>query len=431
MNEYDSNRIYDMAKKIEYYKTLNLDEADCLVINTCHIREKATEKLYHEVGRVKKRFKNKKKPIVIVSGCVAQAEGQILLKKENYIDAVLGPQSYQKFQTVINEVEKKNESVNFTEFSTEEKFDKLNIYKNSDNKVTSFLTIQEGCDKFCKFCVVPYTRGPEFSRPVNEIVKEAEDLVANGSREVILLGQNVNAYQNDGKKLSNLISEISKIKKINRIRYTTSHPIDFSDDLIESHKNISKLMPMIHLPVQSGSNKILKNMNRKHTVEDYIDLINTLKKNNPTIKFSSDFIIGYPGETEQDFEKTVKLMRSIKFINSYSFIFSRRPGTPASKLEETPPNVSKKRLSYFQKIADEIKMEYRKNLFNKKSLVMFENRLNDGKGFFGKDEYSNPVIVQSRDNLAGKVVEVNITGGDKNTLIGKINKGVSKKDCAA
>tara|TARA_B100001248_G_scaffold253857_1_gene231580 strand:- start:1147 stop:2442 length:1296 start_codon:yes stop_codon:yes gene_type:complete len=431
MNEYDSNRIYDMAKRIEYYKTLNLDEADCLVINTCHIREKATEKLYHEVGRVKKRFKNKKKPIVIVSGCVAQAEGQILLKKENYIDAVIGPQSYQKFQTVINEVEKKNQSVNFTEFSTEEKFDKLNIYKNSDNKVTSFLTIQEGCDKFCKFCVVPYTRGPEFSRPVNEIVKEAEDLVANGSREVILLGQNVNAYQNDGKKLSNLISEISKIKKINRIRYTTSHPIDFSDDLIESHKNISKLMPMIHLPVQSGSNKILKNMNRKHTVEDYIDLINTLKKNKPAIKFSSDFIIGYPGETEQDFEKTVKLMRSIKFINSYSFIFSRRPGTPASKLEEIPSNVSKKRLSYFQKIADEIKMEYRKNLFNKKSLVMFENRLNDGKGFFGKDEYSNPVIVQSRDNLAGKVVEVNITGGDKNTLIGKINQGVSKKDCAA
>ena len=419
------------GKKIEYYKTLNLDEADCLVINTCHIREKATEKLYHEVGRVKKRFKNKKKPIVIVSGFVAQAEGQILLKKENYIDAVIGPQSYQKFQTVINEVEKKNQSVNFTEFSTEEKFDKLNIYKNSDNKVTSFLTIQEGCDKFCKFCVVPYTRGPEFSRPVNEIVKEAEDLVANGSREVILLGQNVNAYQNDGKKLSNLISEISKIKKINRIRYTTSHPIDFSDDLIESHKNISKLMPMIHLPVQSGSNKILKNMNRKHTVEDYIDLINTLKKNKPAIKFSSDFIIGYPGETEQDFEKTVKLMRSIKFINSYSFIFSRRPGTPASKLEEIPSNVSKKRLSYFQKIADEIKMEYRKNLFNKKSLVMFENRLNDGKGFFGKDEYSNPVIVQSRDNLAGKVVEVNITGGDKNTLIGKINQGVSKKDCAA
>ena len=256
MNEYDSNRIYDLVDKIDYQKTNNLKDVNCYVLNTCHIREKATEKVYHDVGRIKKEFKNKKKPIVIVTGCVAQAEGEILLNKEKYIDAVVGPQSYHKLNQTIIDIERKNKKINSTQFNVIEKFDNLNIIKNSDSNVSSFLTIQEGCNKFCKFCVVPYTRGPEFSRSIDELINETLNLVKNGTREINLLGQNVNAYSHNGKRLSHLIEEISKIDKIKRIRYTTSHPIDFSEDLIEAHKKVTKLMPLIHLPVQSGSDKI-------------------------------------------------------------------------------------------------------------------------------------------------------------------------------
>ena len=241
MNEYDSNRILDLTKKINYSLTENLKEADCYILNTCHIREKATEKVYHDIGRVKKEFRNKIKPIVIIVGCVAQAEGDVLLKKEKYIDAVTGPQSYHQINDIISKLEKKSKSINFTEFDVIEKFDTLNSLKNSDNKISSFLTIQEGCDKFCKFCVVPYTRGSEYSRSINELVEEANQLVENGAKEINLLGQNVNAYNYKGKKLSDLILEISKIKKLSRIRYTTSHPRDFTEDLIETHKNCEKI----------------------------------------------------------------------------------------------------------------------------------------------------------------------------------------------
>ena len=227
MNEYDSERIYDIAKKINYKKTEDLNETNCYVLNTCHIREKATEKVYHDVGRLKKAFRNKKKPIVIVTGCVAQAEGEILLKREKYIDAVIGPQSIHHFNETISKIEKNYKKVNSTHFDVIDKFDTLNSIKNLNNKISSFLTIQEGCDKFCKFCVVPYTRGPEFSRSIQELVNECNELVDNGSKEITLLGQNVNAYNYNGKKLSDLINEISKIKKLKRIRYTTSHPIDF------------------------------------------------------------------------------------------------------------------------------------------------------------------------------------------------------------
>ena len=263
MNEYDSNRILDLTKKINFTSTSNMGDADCYVLNTCHIREKATEKVYHDIGRIKKEFKNKKKPIVLIAGCVAQAEGDLLLKKEKYIDAVIGPQSYHRINDIILNLEKNSKTINSTEFNVVEKFDTLNSLVNSNSKVSSFLTIQEGCDKFCKFCVVPYTRGAEFSRSLNELSLEAEQLVNNGSREITLLGQNVNAYNYKEKKLSDLILKIAKIKKLKRIRYTTSHPRDFTEDLIQVHKDCKKLMPLIHLPVQSGSNKILKNMNRK------------------------------------------------------------------------------------------------------------------------------------------------------------------------
>ena len=254
------------------------------------------------------------KPIVIIAGCVAQAEGEILLKRDKYIDAVIGPQSYHQINDIILKIENKSKKINSTEFNVIEKFDTLNSYKNSDNKISSFLTIQEGCDKFCKFCVVPYTRGAEFSRSMNELVEETNNLVENGAREINLLGQNVNAYSYKGKKISDLIIEISKIEDLKRIRYTTSHPLDFSEDLIEAHKNCNKLMPLIHLPVQSGSNNILKAMNRKHTVEEYLEIINKLTKINRDIKFSSDFIIGYPGETHEDFMKTVELMKKLNLL---------------------------------------------------------------------------------------------------------------------
>jgi len=293
MNEYDSNRILDLVKKINYTSTKNLSEADCYVLNTCHIREKATDKVYHDIGRVKKEFRNKSKPIILVAGCVAQAEGDYLMQREKYIDAVIGPQSYHEINETINKVEKKLKKINFTEFDVIEKFDTLNSIKNSDNKISSFLTIQEGCDKFCKFCVVPYTRGAEYSRSINEILNEANQLVDNGSQEITLLGQNVNAYNYNNKKLSDLIMEIDKIKDLKRIRYTTSHPIDFSEDLIEIYKISEKLMPLVHLPVQSGSNKILKLMNRNHNIEYYLQIYEKIIKKNSSVKFSSDFIIGY------------------------------------------------------------------------------------------------------------------------------------------
>ena len=355
MNEYDSNRIYDLATEINYKKTNSLKEADCYVLNTCHIREKATDKVYHDIGRLKKEFRNKKKPIVVVTGCVAQAEGEILLKREKYIDAVIGPQSYHQINDTISKLEKKINPINITEFDVIEKFDSLNTLKNTDNKISSFLTVQEGCDKFCKFCVVPYTRGPEFSRTIKELTKEANQLAENGAKEIILLGQNVNAYNNKKKRLSDLIFEISKIKNLKRIRYSTSHPLDFSEDLIEAHKNFKKLMPVIHLPVQSGSNKILDAMNRKHTINEYLELIEKLKNAKPNIKFSSDFIIGYPGETDEDYQQTVKLMKNIEFIHSYSFIFSARPGTPAFGLKKVDQKISKERLINFQSIAERIK----------------------------------------------------------------------------
>lgn len=431
MNEYDSSRILDLTKKINYSQTNIIAEANCYVLNTCHIREKATDKVYHDIGRIKKEFRNKKKPIVLIAGCVAQAEGDVILKKENYIDAVIGPQSYYKINDIILNLEKNSKPINFTEFDVIEKFDTLNHLKNSDNRISSFLTIQEGCDKFCKFCVVPYTRGAEFSRSINELVIEAKQLVSNGSKEITLLGQNVNAYDDHGKKLSDLIFEIAKIKELKRIRYTTSHPKDFTEDLIQAHKNCEKLMPLIHLPVQSGSNKILEDMNRKHTVEEYCKIIEKLKMSNPDIKISSDFIIGYPGETNDDFELTVDLMKKIKFINSYSFTFSARPGTPAFNLKRIENNLSKERLNEFQNISKKIKTQYRKTLLMKIMPVLFENKTKDGNKYFGRDEYFNSVIVESKENLIGKIKNVKITKVNQNTLFGEIKTKLIRGNFAA
>ncbi len=431
MNEYDSNRIFDLTKKIKYEATKNFKDADCYILNTCHIREKATEKVYHDIGRLKKEFRNKSKPIVLIVGCVAQAEGDVLLKKEKYIDAVIGPQSYHQINDTILRLEKKIKSINITEFDVIEKFDSLNSLKNRDNKISSFLTIQEGCDKFCKFCVVPYTRGAEYSRSMKELILEANQLVSNGAKEIILLGQNVNAYNFKGNKLSDLILEISKIDNLKRIRYTTSHPKDFTEDLIEAHKNCEKLMPLIHLPVQSGSDKILKAMNRKHTIKEYLEIIKKLINAKPEIKFSSDFIIGYPGETKNDFNNTIKLINKIGFINSFSFIFSARPGTPAYDLIKVDSELAKSRLIEFQCISENVKTNYRKKLIKKIVKVLFENKMKSGSRYFGRDEHFNSVIVESNKDLTGEIKDIKILRGNQNTLYGELVSTIDQTNCAA
>ena len=420
MNEYDSNRILDLAKTAGYVQTKNILDTDCYVLNTCHIREKSTDKVHHDIGRIRKNFKNKEKPILLVAGCVAQAESEEMLRRNSYIDGVVGPQSYHLIPKMIKEIEKKKNRINNTEFDVIEKFDKLNFVRNTDSKVSSFLTIQEGCDKFCHFCVVPYTRGPEYSRPFDTIISEAKQLINNGSKEIILLGQNVNAYRHGKHRLSDIIHELNSHEKLERIRYTTSHPKDMTDDLIETYQNCNKLMPLLHLPVQSGSSKILKLMNRKHNIEEYLDIVNKLREKRPSIRFSSDFIIGYPGENENDFNKTLSLMKNIEFINSYSFIFSPRPGTPASNLETVNLNVSRKRLEIFQETSGQVKKNYRKKLLNKKLKVLFENKLKEEEKYFGRDEYGNSIIVKSKTDLRGKSIDVEINNFNQNTLFGEI-----------
>ena len=420
MNEYDSNRILDIVKSAGYSSTKNISQADCYVLNTCHIREKATDKVYHDVGRVKKEFNDKKKPILIIAGCVAQAEGDMMLKRESYIDGIIGPQSYHQIPEMIKKIEQKRKKINFTEFEVIDKFDKLNLIKNSNSKVSTFLTIQEGCDKFCKFCVVPYTRGPEHSRSFKEIVSEAKQLVDNGSKEITLLGQNVNAYNFRDKRLSDIINELENLIGLERIKYTTSHPKDVTKDLIEIHGTAKKLMPLLHLPVQSGSSKILLKMGRKHSIEEYLEIIQKLKKSNNLIKFSSDFIIAYPGEEKSDFLDSINLMKKIKFINSYSFIFSPRPGTPSHKLKLVNSEIAKERLKEFQKVSDNIKKVYRKSLLNSKSKVLFENKINNEQKYFGRDEYSNSVIVPSKYDLTGKILNVKINEFNHNTLFGSL-----------
>ena len=421
MNEYDSKRILDITKKINYFPTTEKSEADCYIINTCHIREKATEKVFHDVGRVKKEYKNKKKPILIIAGCVAQAEGDLILKKDRYVDAVIGPQSYHSINKIIKDIENKKNQHNITNFETIRKFDELKLIQNHNSNVSSFLTIQEGCDKFCKFCVVPYTRGPEYSRNFDQIQNEADELIKNGSKEIILLGQNVNAYNDKNKRLSDIILTLEKKKDLKRIRYYTSHPKDMTKDLLDVHKECSKLMPLLHLPVQSGSDKILKSMNRKHNIKEYLEIINILKEKNSKIEFASDFIIAYPGETEEDFDKTCKLMKKVKFINSFSYLFSPRPGTPACEMKTLEEKLAKKRLVMFQKIAEKIKLNYKKRLLNKVVKVLFENKMIKEKDkYFGRDEYQNPVIVFSKKNIVGLEKKVFIKKFSKHTIYGEL-----------
>jgi tRNA-2-methylthio-N6-dimethylallyladenosine synthase len=427
MNEYDSNRIYDTVKKIGYEKTDNYEDANCYFLNTCHIRDKAKEKVYHEIGRVKKIFRSKKKPLVIVAGCVAQAEHEEMIKREPYIDLVLGPQAYHKINGTILNYQNQKKKQEETEFDAITKFEYLSKIKNQTKKISSFLTIQEGCDKFCHFCVVPYTRGPEYSRPFDQILEEAKQLVDSGSKEIILLGQNVNAYDFEGSRLSHLILELEKFSSLERIRYMTSHPKDMTDDLIDAYKDSKKLMPLVHLPVQSGSDKVLELMNRKHTIKKYLEIFNKLKKINPDVEFSSDFIIAYPGENENDFKLTLKLIEEVKFINSFSFIFSPRPGTVAADLPTMDKKDSLKRLEIIQEILSSNQIKMNKSLENTTQNVLVENRTDDKTKLFGRSEYMTSVLFNGTDDLIGKILKVKILSSNRNTLFGEISDQLKQR----
>ena len=423
MNEYDSKRIYDSISKIGYLKSEDQNNVDCYILNTCHIRDKAKEKVFHEIGRVKNNYIGRDKPIVVVAGCVAQAENREVLERDPYVDIVVGPQSYHKINDLLkNYIFKKK--IEETEFDAVSKFQYYDKIENKNNKVSAYLTIQEGCDKFCHFCVVPYTRGPEYSRPFNQIINETEQLVKNGAKEITLLGQNVNAYSfrenNKEYKISDLINHIEKFNEIERIRYTTSHPKDMSDDLIECYKKSKKLMPFVHLPIQSGSDRILKLMNRKHKVQDYLDIYSKIKKLNPDVEFSSDFIIGYPEETEKDFSDTLELLKKIKFVNSFSFIFSPRPGTTAANLEMIDNEIAKERLIIIQKKLFKNQIELNKSMENKKIEVLVENIISNQNKLFGRNKYLSSVIFKGNKNLIGKLVDVKITSSNQNTLFGEI-----------
>ncbi len=419
MNEYDSNRISDLMASIEYKKVNEVESADCFIFNTCHIREKATQKVYSDIGKIKKIFKDKKqKPIFVLAGCVAQAESSMVFEKSDFVDIVVGPQAYHKLPSLIKNYNSNNNKILNTDLDVSNKFDSLENYKNLTSKVSSFITIQEGCDKFCKFCVVPYTRGPEFSRDPEQIVNEISNLVNNGTREITLLGQNVSGYNNKGINLAKLINQIATIKSLKRIRFTTSHPNDFDEELIGLFNYQEKLMPQLHLPVQSGSNKILNLMNRKHTREFYLELIDKFKNARNDIQFSSDFIIGYPGETDKDFEETLDLIDKVKFSNSFSFIYSQRPGTPAVDYIQISKEIAQNRLEILQNKLFDLQIKHNESKINKENKVLLENLTSKGDQFFGRNQYMQPVFVEGSEYVPGDEINVTIYSCNKNNLFG-------------
>ena len=406
MNVYDSNRMRDLFFDKGYKLTDNINEASITILNTCHIREKAVEKVYSDIGRIKK-IKNKNNMKLVVAGCVAQAEGIEIQKRSPIVDFVVGPQSYHKLPDMIDE---NNEKLN-SDFLQNEKFKNL-IYKSS--KLSSeFISIQEGCDKFCSFCVVPYTRGPEFSRPVNDIIEEAKKYSEKGIKEVILLGQNVNAYHGIGPNgktcdLSYLINKISELDEIKRIRYMTSHPIDMKDSLINAHADNNKLMPFLHLPIQAGSDKILKKMNRKHNVSDYLKIVEKIRNIRPDIALSSDFIVGFPDETDKDFEDTMKFIEKVKFVIAYSFIYSPRPGTPAQHKDNIDVSEKKARLAALQSLLNQQQNSYNKSFINKNLDVLFEKIGRHDNQYVGRTIYNQSVFTKTADKILNKILNVKI-----------------------
>lgn len=429
MNVYDSNKMIDLLHAFGYRPTDEMDDADMIILNTCHIREKAAEKVYSELGRIRHlkedRKKKGKEMLVTVAGCVSQAEGDEIFLRAPYVDIVVGPQTYHNLPELITKVSREKKYVLNLDFPSISKFDSLPETTQAQG-LTAFLTIQEGCDKFCKFCCVPYTRGAEYSRSLSEIYREALALVAGGAKEISLLGQNVTAYHgidHEGNEISiaDLIKYLAKIPGLERIRYTTSHPNDMFDDLIELHSTEKKLMPFLHLPVQSGSDKILAHMNRKHTAEHYLNLIEKYRKAFPGMLFSSDFIVGYPGETEEDFEATMELIRKVKFALSYSFKYSPRPGTPAAVMEnQVPEDIKTDRLVKMQALLSQQQEEINAASVGKEYMVLFEKAGKYPGQIHGKSEFAQAVCVESDESIIGKILPVRIRKVVGSTLVGEL-----------
>ena len=431
MNVYDSERMEDVLAPLGYAQAKTPDDADMVILNTCHIREKASEKVYSELGRIKKLKQAKAdlggEMIVAVAGCVAQAEGQEIMTRQPLVDMVVGPQAYHHLPDLVQQARKEKSHILDTDFPVEDKFDHLPQIKKASGP-TAFLTIQEGCDKFCAFCVVPYTRGAEFSRPVAQIESEARALVDAGVREITLLGQNVNAYHGQAPRgqsgewsLGRLIRHLADIDGLERIRYTTSHPRDMDEDLIAAHGDVPQLMPYLHLPVQSGSDRVLDAMNRQHTADDYVRLVERIRTARPDIALSSDFIVGFPGETDQEFEETLDLVRHVNYAQAFSFKYSARPGTPAAGTEEQVADpVKTERLAELQSLLNQQQDQFNRACVGQKVPVLFEKSGRYEGQVVGKSPYLQAVHVSADSALIGGLAYVIISSALANSLTGDL-----------
>jgi len=425
MNVHDSERMGDVLRPLGYRLTDRPDTADLVVLNTCHIREKATEKVYSELGRVKEmkaaRARDGGLMVVAVAGCVAQAEGAEIMRRQTAVDLVVGPQSYHRLPELIAKVHRARGERLATEFEAEAKFDSLPAAREPSG-VTAFLTVQEGCDRFCTFCVVPYTRGAEFSRPAAAIEAEARSLTALGVREVTLLGQNVNAYRDgDGIGLADLVRRLARIPGLARIRYTTSHPADMGDDLIAAHAEVEALMPYLHLPVQSGSDRVLKAMNRAHSVESYRRTVEKVRVARPGIALSSDFIVGFPGETEAEFEATLELVREVEFASAFSFKYSRRPGTPAAGMAgQIDEAVKTERLLRLQALLEVQQREFNAAQIGRMAPVLFERPGRHPGQIIGRSPYLQAVHCAGDPSVIGSIASVCVVGAAHNSLTGRL-----------
>ncbi len=425
MNVYDSERMAEAMAAAGYRSVDTPEAADMIILNTCHIREKAAEKVYSELGRLKP-LKDKNQDLIFgVAGCVAQAEGDEMIRRAPSVDMVFGPQTYQALPDMLNELAQtraagKQARIVRTEFPAEEKFEALQLQERKPitRLPTAFVTIQEGCDKFCTFCVVPYTRGAEVSRAALDIVQEAEALAAQGVKEITLLGQNVNAWHDreTGTGLAALLRRLSDIDGLARLRFTTSHPNDMDEDLIAAHGNLPKLMPYLHLPVQAGSNKILKAMNRHHTAEHYMDLVSQFRLARPDLALSSDFIVGFPGETDDDFEQTMALVAKVTYAQAFSFKYSPRPGTPAAEENQVDEGVKSKRLAALQDLLNKQQKEFNESLIGRELPVLFERKSKIDGQITGRSPYLQPVHVYMNETALGELVTVRITGAHANSL---------------
>ena len=419
MNEYDSEKLVLDLEKNHYQQTGDIQDADMVLLNTCNIREKAAEKVYSELGRIKK-FKDHKADLKIgVTGCVAQAESSEIFDRQPAVDFIVGPQSYHKFPEIISKLEDGERNIIETSFQASDKFKSIASLAGKP-KPSAFVTIQEGCDKFCTFCVVPYTRGKEVSRNQRDILNEIRESAKKGVKEVILLGQNVNAYNFEGISFSSLIYSLAEINEIKRIRFMTSHPRDMTDELITAFGDIPKLMPFLHLPVQSGSNRILKSMNRGHIVEEYVEIVNKLRSVRSDICFSSDFIVGYPGETDKDFQETIDLCEKVEFAQAYSFNYSSRPGTPASRKEELDENLKKTRLHILQDLLSKQQSTFLKEQKNTQHKVLFEKVGRGIDEYVGRTEQFSPVTVVNKENIVGEIKKVEINSVMSHSLKGDL-----------